>query len=197
MTKNIIGLRVGSLIVIASGIKKLRKEGLGYRYFVKCKCDCGTEKTISRDSLFQKHPVDSCGCQTANKIRISNADMYTKKRLYKGEAAYRHLLKTYKNRARKLGLDFTLTDDEFRFFTSQNCFYCGVEPKQREKIRGGFGEYIYNGLDRVDNIQGYTLDNIVPCCGVCNRMKYTMSFEEFISVVKTIYKQFELKGTIR
>ena len=24
------------------------------------------------------------------------------------------------------------------------------------------------GLDRLDNLRGYSLDNVVPCCGICN-----------------------------
>jgi hypothetical protein len=38
---------------------------------------------------------------------------------------------------------------------------------------------LYNGIDRINNEEGYTSNNTVSCCFTCNRMKGTMSSEEF------------------
>jgi hypothetical protein len=46
------------------------------------------------------------------------------------------------------------------------------------------GEYLYNGLDRVDNTKGYIISNIVSCCGQCNRAKGILSQEEFLQWLK-------------
>lgn len=42
------------------------------------------------------------------------------------------------------------------------------------------------GLDRVDSSKGYEESNIVPCCKVCNRIKWTLSQEEFIQHIHKI-----------
>ena len=54
---------------------------------------------------------------------------------------------------------------------------------RKESRRRGNGDYTYNGIDRVDNTRGYTLDNVVPCCFKCNRAKDTMTKEEFLEWV--------------
>ena len=46
------------------------------------------------------------------------------------------------------------------------CHYCGGVKSM--------------GLDRVDNARGYTMDNVVPVCTVCNLMKKDMPPEEFV-----------------
>jgi hypothetical protein len=51
----------------------------------------------------------------------------------------------------------------------------------------GRGNYIYNGVDRVNNSLGYTKDNCKPCCKMCNKMKGTMSLEEFKSFIINAY----------
>jgi hypothetical protein len=61
-------------------------------------------------------------------------------------------------KARKV--EVTLTMDEFRQLNARDCVYCGGDLP--------FAGY---GLDRKDSSRGYTLDNVVPCCRVCNRIK--------------------------
>ena len=43
-----------------------------------------------------------------------------------------------------------------------------------------YGDFKYNGVDRVDNTIGYNNDNVVPCCKICNNSKATMTIEEWI-----------------
>ena len=38
-----------------------------------------------------------------------------------------------------------------------------------------------NGVDRVDNTKGYSVDNSVPCCKFCNTAKHTMSEGDFFT----------------
>lgn len=35
------------------------------------------------------------------------------------------------------------------------------------------------GCDRIDNDKPHTTDNVIPCCGKCNKERRTKSFEEF------------------
>lgn len=78
---------------------------------------------------------------------------------------------------------FTL--EEFKDWKNQygrRCTYCGIDAGQLWRmnaaaINGGRLESI--GVDRVDNERGYDLDNIVACCGPCNRIKANFfTFEE-------------------
>ena len=102
-------------------------------------------------------------------------------RIPEGEASFNVLYADYKSRASKLGVTFDLTKEQFRALTSQNCQYCGVEPKQirnhGKKVYNG--HYLHNGIDRVDNDRGYTIDNAVACCGICNKAKRDLSLKDF------------------
>ena len=76
--------------------------------------------------------------------------------------------------------------------TKQNCYYCGKEPDQIRKNNDySHGIYVYNGIDRLDNNRGYTTDNTVSCCGLCNKMKLTLTEEQFY---KHLLKIVEYKG---
>jgi len=74
----------------------------------------------------------------------------------------------YKHGAKQRNLEFNLTKEEFLQFYGKPCFYCG-------------DAFDNNGLDRVDNTQGYQKDNIVPCCYRCNWMKSDLTVEVFIN----------------
>lgn len=45
---------------------------------------------------------------------------------------------------------------------------------------------LYNGIDRKNSSEGYTLGNSLPCCRVCNRAKSDMDYEEFKQWIKDI-----------
>jgi 5-methylcytosine-specific restriction endonuclease McrA len=66
------------------------------------------------------------------------------------------------------------------------CHYCGLPPytvSHRKKDQA----FVYTGIDRVDNEKGYTPDNVVPCCGVCNFMKGKLGLEQFLAQIKRIH----------
>lgn len=67
---------------------------------------------------------------------------------------------------------------EFEAFWDQPCHYCG-DPI--ETI----------GLDRVDNAQGYVSGNVVACCAECNRMKVTLTTQEWFDKVFRIARSIE------
>lgn len=72
--------------------------------------------------------------------------------------------------ARQRGLLFDLVENDVGNITDDPCFYCGEEttPDMR------------NGLDRLDNSVGYTTDNVVSCCGMCNYMKMCLDPTTFV-----------------
>ena len=105
---------------------------------------------------------------------------------------------SYKKGAAKRGYTFELTKEQFKEFTKQNCWYCGVKPAQIKYARyhakhtPTVAYYLYNGVDRVDNEVGYTEANCIPCCGRCNRMKNVLHAEDFIIHIRTIAQNLNI-----
>ena len=134
-----------------------------------CRCECGNESTVGGSNLRSGRTV-SCGCYHRESISKPN-----------GVAAFNELLKNYRSRARRAGREFSLTEKEFRELTQRDCYYCGAAPNTICVRVKSTGSYVYNGLDRIDAAKGYTLDNVVPCCSMCNRAKDDHTREEFLS----------------
>jgi hypothetical protein len=108
------------------------------------------------------------------------------KKTRNGEAAFYMLLYHYKFRAKKKGLEFSLTDSEFKTLTSALCYYCGSEPAQIQRKHATTSPYVYNGIDRVDNAKGYVTDNVRTCCGPCNWAKHQQSEAEFLAWIQRL-----------
>ena len=118
----------------------------------------------------------SCGC-----LRKENAN-----KLQKGIASFNVLYSTYQRNANKRDINFNLTKDTFKNIVTQNCFYCGAEPSNVIKNKYN-GDYIYNGIDRVDSSGGYFINNVVPCCSLCNQFKWSQGAEDFLTWVEQVY----------
>jgi len=110
-----------------------------------------------------------------------------------GVASMRELIIDYKRNSKKRGYSYELTNEQFEEITQKNCYYCGAKPNNIHKTRRHYnGDYIYNGLDRIDNSKGYTIDNIVPCCKICNFAKRNLTSQEFRNWIKKVYNQGHL-----
>ena len=48
--------------------------------------------------------------------------------------------------------------------------------------------FLRNGIDRIDNNKGYTKENCVPCCDICNRIKMDLPYNVFIEHITKCYK---------
>ena len=48
-----------------------------------------------------------------------------------------------------------------------------------------------NGIDRMDNTKGYTLENINACCCECNLIKKNYIYEDIINKFLLIYKKHD------
>jgi hypothetical protein len=65
-----------------------------------------------------------------------------------------------KSKAKGRGLIWAITLEEHQLFLSMPCYYCnGPLPETG------------SGLDRLNNLLGYTQENCVPCCKNCNWRK--------------------------
>ena len=146
-----------------------------------CQCDCG-KFTIVTTTKIRSGYTKSCGCFRSNNRALD-----------KGVASSKHLFNNYKNNARRRELDFIITFEEFLALTKKPCYYCGIWARQRIHPNKGNNRttreaYFYNGLDRVDNSKGYTVDNVVTCCGTCNYAKRSMEAYEFEVWIKRVYQ---------
>ena len=82
----------------------------------------------------------------------------------------------YKLRAKEKDIEFSISKTEFNSIINNSCYLCGKETTKTHK----------NGLDRVDNEKGYTLNNIKSCCGNCNYIKRNNNYESMINKCKKI-----------
>ena len=104
--------------------------------------------------------------------------------------AQRRCFNDYRCRSTARGMDFKLTYDEALVLFLGSCYYCGVPPFQTKKYRGR--TFTYNGIDRVDNLQGYTNTNTVSCCRICNVAKNQMGQQDFLKWVEQVYLRLDV-----
>ncbi len=165
-------------------------HGKRIQYLCKCDCENPKPKKVNRDKLIGNH-TRSCGClniRTCKKMGGNN-------KISSGEACFNSLYINYKTSAKQRNLSFNLEKNDFRKLTKSNCYYCGVEPKQIKKAKNTNGDYLYNGIDRINNNVGYIIENCVSCCGRCNEAKMTQTQENFINWIEKAYNNlFSKKG---
>lgn len=181
--RDIAGMRFGRLVAISS--IRVSKYG-DYEWL--CECDCGNTK-IARLCHLQNGNIQSCGCFRIESARNNLVERNIAIRYEYGVAAQKSLYRSYKNGAVERDLEFSLPFDYFVEITSSACQYCGIPPSMiyRPKRVRMYGEYNYNGIDRIDNSRGYIIGNCVPCCKHCNYAKHTMTLEEFKGWVFRVY----------
>jgi hypothetical protein len=169
-----IGKRFNRLTIVAdAGSKRVGKNGESKR-MVKAKCDCGVT-CLKQFGLVRRGVVKSCGC--LQREWVSKHALSRRKPL--GESSFHAFYKGYYYGAKKRKLEFSLTKEQFSYLVQQKCVYCGVDPMDVFQPQARYGGYIHNGIDRVDNSKGYTLDNSVTACRTCNLAKGTMTSREF------------------
>lgn len=165
------GRKFGKLLVINRDYSKDYE-----RPYYLCRCDCGNEVLVAGSQLTRTtYSATNCGCER-----------WLCKRKPIGESSFRSLYLKYKCSAKKRKYKWDLSEKDFRDITSQDCYYCGKAPEQHLTDRKYNGDYLYNGVDRVDNKKGYNKQNCVPCCEVCNRMKLNYSLDFFLNHIKRI-----------
>jgi len=188
--RNLIGEKFGKLTV--TSFCEYKEIGKGRREpYWNCTCTCSNVKKVRQSCLVTKS-VRSCGCLLKEVYKNLSKLQTKRNKLPVGVAAFNCLYSSYKSRAKLKNREFKLTKDDFRFFTKQNCHYCGAVPKQihPKRNRKHNGTYTFNGLDRKDNKLGYIKSNIITACGTCNKAKHTLTYEQFIDWLEVIKNHF-------
>lgn len=149
-------------------------------------CDCG--------KIIHAIPYDvtsgntsSCGCYRRAVAKISGSINGLKRTYDPLISSARAVWAYYK----------PCSFEKFFELSQQNCFYCGIKPHRIKNVisNSGYnsqfqkdnGDFIYNGLDRIDSSIGHTENNVVPCCWDCNTSKNDMTFEKFIEHIERMY----------
>ena len=172
--KDLTGKKFGRWTVIRRA--ENFKHNTRWECICDCKKDCNDTSIVCSSSLVNGSSK-SCGCFGREKSSLPY-----------GQASFNRMIRTYRRHAKDRNISFDLSEDDIRNLTQQNCYYCNAEPNQTIKSKDCNGDYIYNGIDRLDSSLGYTIQNSVPCCGKCNAMKMAMSFSDFKSQILTIVK---------
>lgn len=171
---SIIGQTYGCYKVIAFDHYEERR-GRRFRYF-KVQCiNCGREY-IKEQNLSQWKLYNKCSkCGKVCDDSVINSMFYN-----------------YKRSAKERNIEWNLTLDEFIKIIHKDCYYCGSAPLERRKQNGVSA---VNSIDRIDSSKGYSIDNCVPCCSVCNYMKLDYNIQFFYNHISKIYNHSIKEGS--
>lgn len=112
----------------------------------------------------------------------------------------------FKKSAKVRGIPISISAEQFESITNSHCYYCGRTSEQMislntfilgyngnniliKKARKSFAtnqlKSKHLGIDRKHSEEGYTLDNSVPCCVICNVTKgWEFNSEEYLLIAK-------------
>ena len=182
---NLIGQKYHRLTVLEGA------DPIGGRSAWACQCDCGTIKTIKTEEL-RSGGTKSCGCWNDEQRSARAENMYSKCIKYTPDITSAR--RVWKHN----GYNDYLSFEQFYELSQQNCHYCHTPPSNitnqaktdknasmHAKINGDF---IYNGLDRIDSSKKHTLENCVPCCKHCNYAKRDRTTQEFYDWIARVYQ---------
>lgn len=143
-----------------------------------CECVCSNISYVSSSALISGKSK-SCGCGQKDFV-------YEKLNKNNYLSIRNKIFDNYRNAAKRRNYDFKLSKEQFSKLILQNCFYCNASPNMTYKYGKGikiiidYSDFKYNGVDRIDNNLGYTIDNCRSCCKICNNSKSTLSEKEWI-----------------
>lgn len=149
-----------------------------------CQCKCGTIVKKTTTQLITKKAITKCTA-CAYRTRLQSLERQTDI-----ERLYRLSIVSRVNKSKGRIVNF-LSLSEFETLIKGNCYYCGSSPKQviygKNKIVQD-RSFEKNGIDRLDSMGNYSIDNCVPCCKICNIMKSNLSKTEFITHINKIHE---------
>lgn len=177
---NLVGKRFTRLVVL----KDVGNHPTTGESYWECRCDCGKTTKVAGYCL-TSGGTKSCGCY--HKIRTQQ--LFSKS---PEENTLGKVFCDYRRKAKDRGHCFNLSKEQVQVLISTDCYYCGESPGNSLVYHGK--TITYQGIDRKDNTKGYTPDNVVPCCIVCNIMKKATSHDDFLLHIHRIASRFEVES---
>ncbi len=147
-------------------------------------CSCGNK--IQKAAVFVVRGLTKCcGCKTGQRRAAAGAK--SRKLDPRISSAKSIWLRVYSD-----GCDF----ETFLTLSQKSCTYCGCQPHRvynkydmdKRHPRREDADFIYNGLDRIDNSRDHSPDNVVPCCTTCNMMKASLSVADFLVHIRSVFR---------
>jgi hypothetical protein len=182
---------------------------------VEVKCLCGKKKIINKKKLYTKLDKCRCALEVGdvkNNLKILEIYYLDNRKYFKWKCVHcdrhyhgkylhshncsttkaqdkfsvdkfiiRSILNSLSSRQKEIGGN--LSREQMLTIIKKPCHYCG-QYSLRTIRKCPTNQY--NGIDRIDSKKKYTIDNVVPCCSLCNRMKSTLSQHKFVDHCKLI-----------
>lgn len=188
--ENLLGQKFARLLVTAEA----EPVGVKRRTAWLCQCDCGSTKIITAEEL-KSGGTKSCGCLNQEKRVERASTMY-------GACVKFHPSETSARRVwKKRYSDGNIPFEDFLRLSQMDCHYCGAKPnntqnaamedKKASQFAKDNGDFVYNGLDRIDSSLLHTLDNVVSCCKWCNYAKRERTAAEFEVWAEQLYQTIQ------
>lgn len=171
---DLTGKTYGRLTVIK--LSHMTKDG-SY-WFCSCKCNDKIRSKPYKANSIKSGKSLSCGC-----LHVEAMALKRKNELH--HALWNQKYLAYKNNARSRNRSFELTVQDFKEIALSPCAYC--DRLMVNKAESDWDILYYNGIDRKNNMLGYTKENSVSCYGDCNMLKGKFTYEKFLNLIKMIY----------
>lgn len=173
-----IGKVYGKLTALKELAQRDAQGSVTYEFI----CECG-KSYVRAGTPVKKGLSKDCGC---GKLRYDEPWKFSAVRIYDQNYS-----------------DGDLSFVEFLRLSQENCHYCNSPPSNCVKAsksvtenRKHLYEWVYQGLDRVDNTKPHNLDNLVPCCKVCNKAKLKQPYDVFLKHIIKIYNHRVLNSSV-
>lgn len=171
--KDLLGSTHGKLIVHGV-LRSDRRDGKSPRFKLRCSCSCGGSRDVIKSHLGTK----ITSCRQCSPVKYATGSKHSS---FKGHGEIRGAFwNGYKEGAKARGLTFELEiEDAWNIFLAQGgrCALTGVPltfgPNQKNTLTTA-------SLDRKENGEGYSKQNVQWVHKTVNIMRNTLSIEDFI-----------------
>jgi hypothetical protein len=174
-----------------SSQRSMPMAGGSLQLHIKRTClECDEEKWVITSHLRRSKSRASgqcTRCSSGAKLRGVTGAAHPS---WRGGITFRNAtIRSMRRAALKRGYVYALEVDLVTKLMAADCAYCGAAPSNTRldpSYKGDSAPFVYNGIDRVDNKAGYTVENVVSCCFVCNRSKGEMSYGDWIAHLERV-----------